>query len=222
MYRTLTCYVYEMIKLIVDRDLWSHPKICHFSSKGIYSLSPAARKALILLNDSLLANSNDADDNAIAMSTGEDDGADVDLDFNSEPSPRAPRLHCIVFHRLGSGFPLLIQPSDGSCLRLTGKCNGHFSPWLHSEALPSTILEDSRRTREAVIGHISKALGRDPLAAEYILLGLLSRIILRQEALLLGIITVSLDGLHVCDRRLAALQAAIADIVPRYLKVISL
>ena len=191
-----------------------------FESKGVYSLSPAARKAL--LDDSLPANSSDDDNVAIEMSDGEDDRTDVELDFNSEPAPTAPRLHCIVFHRLGSGFPLLMQPSDGSCLRLTGKCGSHFSPWLRSEVPPSTILEDSRRTREAVIEHISKALGHDRLAAEYILLGLLSRIILRQEALLLGIITISLDGLHVCDRRLTALETALADIVPRYLKVIRL
>jgi hypothetical protein len=71
------------------------------------------------------------------------------------------------------------------------------------------------RNRNRILRAISCALGDDDLAAEYILLATLSRIVFRQGAMLLGSLKVCIGRLSVNDIRIGQLQEVLRQFVPR-------
>ena len=79
---------------------------------------------------------------------------------------------------------------------------------------------DNAASRQLVLEHITRALGGDDLAGEYVLLAVLSRLYNREEeSLLLGSLSVNLCGMARGDDRVAALKIAISDFVPLCVQV---
>jgi len=153
------------------------------------------------------------------------------------PPSVAPRLHCIVFRRLGASFPLLVSVSMPVTMTMTMTASSSSrgsaepllvaaSPWAASAVSAAAAATRSEGAAGAgggpavygwVVRRVARALGGDALAAEYVALALLSRIRSREqhESLLLGVLSLSLSGLLPGDPRLAALRAVVADVVPR-------
>ncbi|KAL1559287.1 mini-chromosome maintenance complex-binding protein-like isoform X1 [Salvia divinorum] len=83
------------------------------------------------------------------------------------PPSKVPRLHCVVHRKLGAS-DLVSSP--------------------HLELTTPVIKE----IREALIGHLTAILGHDRLAAEYILLHLLSRVHARVDEVAVGKLSLNL------------------------------
>jgi Mini-chromosome maintenance replisome factor len=75
-------------------------------------------------------------------------------------------------------------------------------------------------TKEWVVKRIAQALCGDILAAEYVVLAVLSRLYSREDgSLLLGSLSLSLCGCEQGDARVAAFKAVLSEIVPLCVQV---
>jgi hypothetical protein len=132
----------------------------------------------------------------------------------------APRIHCISFRRLGSSFPLLYPVHLKSTSSKIACKKYSNSLWGSQVAVRTESAFDHIASKQRALDHITKALGGDDLAAEYVLLAVLSRLYNREEeSLLLGSLSVNLCGMARGDDRVAALKRAIADFVPLCVQV---
>ncbi|PIA58028.1 hypothetical protein AQUCO_00500154v1 [Aquilegia coerulea] len=86
------------------------------------------------------------------------------------PPNKVPRLHCLVHRKLANHDFLLGSPVI--------------------EITPNLI----RKTREALLGHLTTVLGNDGLAAECVLLHLLSRVHARVDSAAVGKLSLNLTG----------------------------
>ena len=139
----------------------------------------------------------------------------------------APRIHCITFRRLGSSFPLLYPVHSRGCNVINTNINAPSS----SSSLYSSSLWESREpphiecaqhiaTKEWVVRRIAQALDGDILAAEYVVLAMLSRLYSREDgSLLLGSLSLCLCGCVQGDVRVPALKAVLSEIVPLCVQV---
>ena len=144
------------------------------------------------------------------------------------PRSIAPRIHCITFRRLGSSFPLLYPVHNRGCNVININSN---TPSSSSSSLYSSSLWENRQplriecaqdiaTKEWVVKRIAQALGGDILAAEYVVLAVLSRLYSREDgSLLLGSLSLSLCGCVQGDARVSALKAVLSEIVPLCVQV---
>jgi Mini-chromosome maintenance replisome factor len=134
----------------------------------------------------------------------------------------APRIHCISFRRLGSSFPFLypvhLKNTSGKVA-----CKKYSNTLWESQVADHTESAfDHIASKQLALDHITKALGGDTLAAEYVLLAVLSRLYNREEeSLLLGSLSVNLCGMNRGDDRVAALKRAVADFVPLCVQVLT-
>ncbi|XP_012840012.1 PREDICTED: mini-chromosome maintenance complex-binding protein [Erythranthe guttata] len=87
------------------------------------------------------------------------------------PPAKVPRLHCIVHRKIGVN-DFLSSP----CLELT----------------PSAI----REVREALLGNLTAVLGNDRVAAQYVLLHLLSRVHARVDSIAVGKLSLNLTSFN--------------------------
>lgn len=132
----------------------------------------------------------------------------------------APRIHCITFRRLGSSFPLL-YPVHMKKASSKVSCKMYSSSlWGSQVASRTEAAFDHIASKQLALDHITIALGGDTLAAEYVLLAVLSRLYNREEeSLLLGSLSVNLCGMARGDERVATLRRAISDFVPLCVQV---
>ncbi|KAK6145683.1 hypothetical protein DH2020_022503 [Rehmannia glutinosa] len=106
------------------------------------------------------------------LTIGRDDNDELTENFCEDasvslPPTKVPRLHCVVHRKLGFG----------DFLR---------SPQL--ELTPCAIKE----VREALLGHLTAVLGNDRVAAQYVLLHLLSRVHARVDSIAVGKLSLNL------------------------------
>jgi hypothetical protein len=102
--------------------------------------------------------------------------------FGAQHAPASvlPRLHAVLVERLPSVNPLLprAQALPARATRLP--CPGRVL--LSSGAVLQRTAAEAPRLRQAALQCLSRALGGDDLAAEYLLLNLLSRTCVRPRA----------------------------------------
>ncbi|XP_051122782.1 mini-chromosome maintenance complex-binding protein isoform X2 [Andrographis paniculata] len=106
------------------------------------------------------------------LALARDDPDEITNDFCEDalvylPPSKVPRLHCVAHRKL------LVND---------------FLPGLPFELTPSAVKE----VREALIGHFTAVLGNDRVAAEYMLLHLLSRVHARIDSLAVGKLSLNL------------------------------
>ncbi|KAL3650336.1 hypothetical protein CASFOL_006739 [Castilleja foliolosa] len=106
------------------------------------------------------------------LTVGRDDNDELTENFCEDslahlPPSKVPRLHCVVHRRLGANDFL-------------------SSPQL--ELKPCAIKE----VREALIEHLAYVLGNDTMAAQYVLLHLLSRVHARVDSVAVGKLSLNL------------------------------
>ncbi|XP_020107976.1 mini-chromosome maintenance complex-binding protein [Ananas comosus] len=104
-----------------------------------------------------------------------DDSDDMMYDFMEDavahlPSSKVPRLHCLV------------------CKKLAAQ---DFPPSSHAvEPLPHVV----KSIRESLLGHLTAVLGNDGLAAQFLLLHLLSRVRARVDLITVGKLSLNLTS----------------------------
>ena len=142
----------------------------------------------------------------------------------------APRLHCISYRRLGSSYPLLHpvhvpdymeSKADDNLIEST---NQSVTLWGHQAATHAAVSStDNKATKEWILNRITKVLVGDRTAAEYVLLSVLSRTYGRDDTganLLLGTLSITLNGFTVSDGRIEKLKEVLSEFVPLCVKVI--
>lgn len=142
----------------------------------------------------------------------------------------APRLHCISYRRLGSSYPLLHpvhvpeyaeSKADDNLIEST---NQSVNLWADQTVTHTAVSStENKATKEWILNRIAKVLGGDRTAAEYVLLCVLSRTYGRDYTganLLLGTLSITLNGFTVSDRRIEKLREVLSEFVPLCVKVI--
>ncbi|XP_069045216.1 mini-chromosome maintenance complex-binding protein [Lepisosteus oculatus] len=112
----------------------------------------------------------------------------------SPPASLVPRLHVLLVHKLEHNNPLLPQLADQSFV--------------------SSFLSEVTSVRAELLGYFTHVLLGDSLAAEYLILHLISTVYARRDVLPLGKFTLNLSG---CPRNTAYtenLYRVIQNIVP--------
>lgn len=112
--------------------------------------------------------------------------------LSRHPAPEnCPRIHCLVFRKLGSTFPLLFQPqmhgSDVSYSMVASYTTDPAISPTYSGVATEMLTDTSKRlllqTREKIITLLTEVCQGDALCANYLLLAILS-----------GAISSSTDG----------------------------
>lgn len=140
-------------------------------------------------------------------------------------------MHCISYRRLGSSFPFFHPvhvPDFSDCSTEESIIEGtkqSVALW-GDQMVEDTVTDQTENmaVREWVLNRIAKALCGDRLAAEYVLLSVLSRTYSRDETganLLLGSLPINLHGFAVEDKRINDLKKVLTALVPLCVKVIS-
>jgi Mini-chromosome maintenance replisome factor len=142
----------------------------------------------------------------------------------------APRLHCISYRRLGSSYPLLHPVHVPDYMEskaddnLIESANQSVTLWGDQTATHAAVSStENKATKEWILNRIAKVLGGDRTAAEYVLLSVLSRTYGRDDTganLLLGTLSITLNGFTVGDSRIEKLKEALSEFVPLCVKVI--
>ncbi|CAM9790171.1 unnamed protein product [Phaeothamnion confervicola] len=112
------------------------------------------------------------------------------------PPSIAPRLHCLAHRRIAAVAPLPVDAASPRAILLNAAA-AVAAPAAVSgaAATPSgSLAAFAGRARAAAVARLSAALGGDDLAAEYVLLALLSRAYARTPMLALGCLSVALTG----------------------------
>ncbi len=157
------------------------------------------------------------------------------------PASKVPRLHCLVVRKVDAVFPCfyasdiaspsgtladtlmgeenaseVISPVAQPCMRSLRQGIGAFGARdeqsIGLEGLPPL---DFAFARTQVLAALRGALHGDAVAAEYVLLGAISRVLRRDQGLLLGCLPVCLGGVAEQDHCLEQLQRALQLFVPR-------
>lgn len=140
-------------------------------------------------------------------------------------------VHCISYRRLGSSYPFFHPvhvPDFCDCSTeesIIESTKQSMALWGDQVVL-DTVTDQSEiiAVKEWVLNRITKALCGDCLAAEYVLLSMLSRTYSRDETggnLLLGSLPINLNGLAVGDKRINDLKDVLTALVPSCVKVIN-
>ena len=103
--------------------------------------------------------------------------------LNRHPAPAiCPRVHCLVFRKLGSTFPLLFQPqlrdSDLSYSMVASYTTDPAISPAYSRVATEMLTDTGKRlllqTREKIVALLTKVCQGDALCANYLLLAILS------------------------------------------------
>ena len=141
-----------------------------------------------------------------------------------------PPLHCITYRKLGSSYPLLhpVHVPDSRATaadeNLIESTNQSVTLWGDQTVTHTAVSStENKATKEWILSRIAKVLEGDRTAAEYVLLSVLSRTYGKDDSganLLLGTLSVSLNGFTVSDRRIEKLKEVLSEFVPLCVKVI--
>lgn len=151
------------------------------------------------------------------------------------PASVAPRLHCITYRKLGASFPFYHNLSGGVLTAVNRAEGDRFRALvINSDSEASTlasVLADKQAlltAREQVMSLLSDSLGGDRLAAEYLLLTLLSRRLNTHDSsesgdsgVLVGMIALQFTGLTTSEgpELIQDVQSALAQLLPRVVRV---
>ena len=111
--------------------------------------------------------------------------------------------------------------TDDSIIESTKQSINLWSDQVVADTVTSRA--ENMTTKEWTLNRIKKALGGDRLAAEYVLLSVLSRTYGMDESganLLLGSLPINLHGLVNKDKRIEDLNNVLSEFVPLCVKVI--
>ena len=167
--------------------------------------------------DPFLYGPGDAVENRDTSMEEGDDEIDDEL-FNSvtnTPASQLSRIHCLIFTRLGSTFPLCKDPTSFLCHQemLTTAQNMNLPPANYKYCV------------EQMIRIISDSLGGNRsanIAAESIALALISKTYTTYDSSALGGLYLNITGLSPGDNRVHLLANTLSKIVPRLKTVIFL
>jgi hypothetical protein len=129
-----------------------------------------------------------------------------------------PVIHCVVFKKLCSAYPLLISVHEKNGLSLNAVEHNPCLPSLQGRSVSDSTLDFST-ARSFVLERLVRALGGDVLAAEYIALSLISHAVSRNAEAAIGSLHLNLIDVAPNDPRVEALQRELSNIVPRLVSV---
>ena len=131
---------------------------------------------------------------------------------------RLPRLHSILFARLGSSFPLLLQIKTNSHDTIVTPCGNWVVTPSSLPFAPSLSRFEFARLRACFLRALKALLRNDELTAEYVLLACLSRVYgPRQGATPLGYLSTNFTGIGasaVCDAMVSSVTELVALVTP--------
>jgi hypothetical protein len=164
-----------------------------------------------------------AQDDMMAMISG-----DPFFGFDgSESTPgklaNVPTVHCIVFRKLCSAYPLyrtVHQTSGSSGYELLPYGNAFSDIKSGNNALPSSALP-LNMCYDSVVRLFSEALGGDTVSASYLALAIVSGVSSRPHSpdeAVLGSLTLNIYGVQPGDPRVASLAAALRKVLPRVMQ----
>ena len=157
-------------------------------------------------------------------------GGDEIIDIPWSAS-QVPRVHCLTFRRIGSSFPLLMAvetsksrhsdeprpcentPSEVWSVQEPGV--GAYGPVNPLLSILCDKPEELAIARTEVLRLLSAALNYDDLAAEYVLLNCISRVVGRSEGVLLGSFPLCLGGIAESDAIISRLHFVLQTFTPR-------
>ena len=123
-------------------------------------------------------------------------------------------MHCILFKKLGSSFPLLM-PANDSTLRVYG--NWIFTPFILPFAPPLSRSEGCL-LRNCFLKALKSILRNDELAAEYVLLSCMSHVYgHRHGAAPLGYLSTNIRGIDTSaesDAMVSSIIEIVSSVVP--------
>lgn len=137
------------------------------------------------------------------------------------PTSVAPRLHCISFRRIGSSFPLL-QEIESQKIWGTIPCGrGVYACVASSEShsasqMPKDLIQLARLN---LLTFLTSLMYGDSVAAEYLLLALLSRVVGRTESVILGCFPLVISGFNKSDEKVRSLKYLLSHVVPRCVRI---
>ena len=174
---------------------------------GVYSLDYSVSPVAAVATDD-----NDDGDGTLSAFAGFELMGDL-----LPPTSIAPRLHCLTFRRIGSSFPLLQEVRAGGwmCIPLGGGvyAGGGDGPERGMDLHQLCVLQPAamQAARAALLQALTRTLLGDAVAAEYVLLALLSRVITRTESVIVGCLPLVLSGFGAAGG--SSLVAALRDVV---------
>ena len=160
------------------------------------------------------------DPNAMAMSmiTG-------DPFFGFESATSTPTklvnvhtVHCLVYKKLCSAYPLYIAPSSRSS-------DGGYARSIHGNVFsdtnrPGALSLSHTDCYESLVRRLGSALGGDTLSAAYVALSVISSVTGRAPGdVALGSMTVNLNGVLPEDHRMEKVVEVLKDVIPRVMQV---
>lgn len=166
------------------------------------------------------AERNFSDPNAMTMAL-----LSGDPFFGFESSANIPRklvnvptVHCIIYRKLCSAYPLYYSPVDGSA-NAKKYLSGHGNVFARLEDSDEYSLAHGE-CFNSLVSRLSSALGGDDLSAAYVALSVISSVSGRAPGdLVLGALSVNLHGFLPADNRIGMLINVLTEIAPRVVSV---
>ena len=142
-------------------------------------------------------------------------------DATPQKLKNVPTVHCIIFRKLCSAYPLLRSvgrsPDGGSMVHEIMPHGNSFIGADSDNTLPPLTHVDCHN---AVVKLFSDALDGDETSAAYLSLALVSSVTNRERGeVALGSMPLNIHGIHPDDRRINKLVSAIQRVVPRVVQV---
>jgi hypothetical protein len=129
-----------------------------------------------------------------------------------------PVIHCVVFKKLCSAYPLLVPVHENNVLaKQRVEYNASLPLWQGRSVADSTL--DFPTARSFVLERLVGALGGDALAAEFVALSITSHIVSRNAEAAVGSLHLNLIDIAPNDPRIEALKQELSNIVPRLVSV---
>lgn len=147
---------------------------------------------------------------------GDPFGALEDFEGGMNRLKDVPVIHCVVFKKLCSAYPLFVPINDHNG-RMAVEYNINV-PLLQGRGTSDSSF-DFASARSFVLERLTGALGGDALAAEYVMLSLISHVISRNADAAVGNLHLNLTDVSPNDPRIDALRREISNIVPRLISV---
>ncbi|KAM3913776.1 mini-chromosome maintenance complex-binding protein [Leptodactylus fuscus] len=154
----------------------------------------------VLSVEPLLSSLND-DRDSMSSLLDPSDGADVleEQRAHSPPTSLVPRIHAIVIHKLSHTNPLI--PSS-------------VNETVDSKQCVASFLSELSSVRSDLLGFLTHVLLGDSLAAEYLILHLISTVYARRDVLPLGKFTLNLSGCPPNSHFIQHLYGIVRQLVP--------
>eukprot|EP00727_Mastigamoeba_balamuthi_P001784 m51a1_g11602 putative mini-chromosome maintenance complex-binding protein (773) ;mRNA; r:131193-137071 len=159
-------------------------------------------------------------DPELAYAIGRREGVETDFAEEDSGSPKGPQ-HAVTYREegLGCGHPVLASPVWYAGAEETRAASASARAREAMALLAARVSEGARIARQNLVAYIATALGGDTLAAEFVLLSLISRVCVaflagtcRTEVAPIGKLSV---GLGKCPEGSSAVADALASVVSR-------